>query len=743
MARDGRVDDAKDKSRKRKSVEDEQPSSKRREDDDGKRKHKHRKHKHRSSHRKHISKEVDLDVVPAAMACEAEDGEILEPTEDGIVLKEEGNGSSESEKDVEQEIEAPKSERGSPRRSRDGSPPRDNVDRKHSSPDRRHRGSSVDRKRRSRSKESVRENARHHSRVASPDRKRRRSRSRDRGDERSRRHAYSPDRRRRSRSREHDEREKYPRKRAESRDRHIKDDRGARDDERHYNRDRNRRDREELSEKQETTQSETIEREEENQDEYLERVAHQLAEQEEDIEKVKEESRKRRQAILEKHKMQQSQPEEPAETMKVSKPLTAAEPDSGEGIIDPSTPLSLGKSALPNGTILKRNAGGLGEGSPPKSEKPADMFCDIFGESPAEIRKAGTRDTLAIDTSGLTDNWDDADGYYTYRVGEVLDNRYEIASSHGRGVFSTVVRARDTKAGRGEPEEVAIKIIRSNETMFKAGQMELIILNKLAGADLENKRHCVRLLSSFEYRNHLCLVFESLHMNLREILKKFGRNIGISLAAVRSYARQLFTALKHLRNCGVLHCDIKPDNMLVNDSKNLLKLCDFGSAMFAGENEITPYLVSRFYRAPEIILGLPYDHALDMWSVGCCLYELYTGKVLFPGSTNNDMLRLHMELKGPFPKKMLRKAMFTAQHFDQDLNFHAIEEDPVTKKTINRMITNVKPKDISTLISSSGGSDEDAKNLLNFKLLLEKIFILDPEKRLTVSQALNHPFITK
>lgn len=90
-----------------------------------------------------------------------------------------------------------------------------------------------------------------------------------------------------------------------------------------------------------------------------------------------------------------------------------------------------------------------------------------------------------------------------------------------------------------------------------------MILKKLAGADPENRRHCVRLLSSFVYRNHLCLVFESLHMNLREILKKFGRNIGINLNAVRAYAKQLFIALKHLRNCGVLHCDIKPDNMLV------------------------------------------------------------------------------------------------------------------------------------------------------------------------------------
>lgn len=98
---------------------------------------------------------------------------------------------------------------------------------------------------------------------------------------------------------------------------------------------------------------------------------------------------------------------------------------------------------------------------------------------------------------------------------------------------------------------------------YKAGMEELVILKKLAGADPEDKRHCVRFISSFKYRNHLCLVFESLHMNLREVLKKFGRNIGLKLTAVRAYAKQLFIALKHLRNCGVLHCDIKPDNMLV------------------------------------------------------------------------------------------------------------------------------------------------------------------------------------
>jgi serine/threonine-protein kinase PRP4 len=88
-------------------------------------------------------------------------------------------------------------------------------------------------------------------------------------------------------------------------------------------------------------------------------------------------------------------------------------------------------------------------------------------------------------------------------------------------------------------------------------------LEKLSNADREERRHCVRFISSFMYRDHPCLVLESLHMNLREVIKKFGRDIGLKLTAVRTYSKQLFNALKHLKCCSILHCDIKPDNILV------------------------------------------------------------------------------------------------------------------------------------------------------------------------------------
>ncbi|KAL0463620.1 UNVERIFIED_CONTAM: Serine/threonine-protein kinase PRP4, partial [Sesamum latifolium] len=594
-----------------------------------------------------------------------------------------------------------------------------------------------------------------------------RNRDRDRGreDVRDGRRARSRDKDRDNESDRLNRRQKYDNDEDGYRDRD--NDSGHRRYSQDYHRDRAKRSGlENMSpvDKQEEQAKESLEREDDRQEDYQEKITMQLAEQEEDeLERIKEESRRRKQAILEKYKNQHRKNERQAQDMvkdqagESSAQVVLAEnaPEKSENRLEgadtyiPESSFSLGKSPSQNGfpaLQVPSGTGGLGEGSP-KSERSNDMFCDdIFGESPAGVRKAGKGDGAAVEKSGLNDNWDDAEGYYApffdcqATVSEVLDGRYEIIAAHGKGVFSTVVRAKDLKAKLGDPEEVAIKIIRNNETMYKAGMEELVILKKLVGADPENKRHCVRFISTFKYRNHLCLVFESLHMNLREVLKKFGRNIGLKLTAVRAYAKQLFIALKHLKNCGVLHCDIKPDNMLVNEAKNVLKLCDFGNAMFAGKNEITPYLVSRFYRAPEIILGLPYDHPMDMWSVGCCLFELYTGKVLFPGPTNNDMLRLHMELKGPFPKKMLRRGLFTDQHFDQDLNFLATEEDPVSKKAIRRLVVNIKPKDFGTLISGSPG--EDPKMVANFKDLMEKYFVLDPDKRLNVSQALSHPFIT-
>lgn len=242
------------------------------------------------------------------------------------------------------------------------------------------------------------------------------------------------------------------------------------------------------------------------------------------------------------------------------------------------------------------------------------------------------------------------------------------------------------------------------------------------------------------------MVFENLSINLREVLKKFGRDVGINLRAVRAYAQQMFLGLSLMRKCNILHADLKPDNILVNETRSTLKICDLGSASDASENEITPYLVSRFYRAPEIILGMPYDFAIDIWSVGCTLYELYTGKILFTGRSNNQMLRSIMECRGKFTMKMLRRAQFAQIHFDDLGNFRSVEQDKLTGKDTVKTISFVKPsRDLRTRLlgASKGMSEAELKELNLFTDLLERCLALNPEKRCTPSEALKHPFISR
>ncbi|KAI0045783.1 kinase-like protein, partial [Auriscalpium vulgare] len=344
------------------------------------------------------------------------------------------------------------------------------------------------------------------------------------------------------------------------------------------------------------------------------------------------------------------------------------------------------------------------------------------------------------------DNATDSEGYYQIILGEQLDGgRYQVFSSLGKGMFANVVRARVLQPDGSEPgREVAIKITRSQESMYKAGLKEVAILNKLNQADPENKKHVVRLERTFEHRGHLCLVFEALSMNLREIVKRFGKDVGLNIKAVRTYAQHLFLSLTLLRKCNIMHADIKPDNILVNESKTQVKLCDLGSASDASENEITPYLVSRFYRAPEIILGIPYDPALDIWSIGCTLYELYTGKILLPGRSNNQMLLLMMELRGRFNSKMIKKAKFGETFFDDMGAFLSVEQDRVTGGDVVRKVHVAKPtRDLRARLmppSSAQLKDDERKLLTAFVDLLDKCLALDPARRITPKDALLHPF---
>jgi dual specificity tyrosine-phosphorylation-regulated kinase 2/3/4 len=224
------------------------------------------------------------------------------------------------------------------------------------------------------------------------------------------------------------------------------------------------------------------------------------------------------------------------------------------------------------------------------------------------------------------------------RVGATLANRYQICSPLGGGAFSEVALAFDAES----KTEVAIKILSSPD----ANDSELAILNSL-------KNCCpsiVEFKHSFTHQGRQCLVFEALGRSVHSAMKLQR----MASDVIRPIARDVFSALACLHTRHIVHCDVKPENVLfVRGSKSRVKLIDFGTSTFVGQ-PLFEYFQSRYYRAPEVILGLHFDGAVDIWSAGCLLAEMAIGEPLFAGADEEEQLVKFVELLG-MPPEYLRK----------------------------------------------------------------------------------------
>jgi serine/threonine-protein kinase PRP4 len=307
-----------------------------------------------------------------------------------------------------------------------------------------------------------------------------------------------------------------------------------------------------------------------------------------------------------------------------------------------------------------------------KQKKDFDMFDfsdDEDEDVDAEPEPEGPTKGTVLDEK-LLENWDDPEGYYKIINNELVNGgRYRMIKTLGRGVFANVAQAEEVTSDSNDQNRrlVAVKMIRRNELMRKASQKEMDFLQKVNEADPQDKRHIIRLLGSFDHKGHLCIIFEHMSKNLRDLLKEETNGHGLALPAVRTYTRQMFLGLQHLQNCQVVHLDLKPDNVLVSADKKTVKLADFGTAVDKRDViERTEYLVSRFYRAPEIILGMDIGYPVDMWAVGCTAYELWTGKILFTGRSNNQMVKAFMDCLGWPSEKLLKKGLLNnvLEHFE-------------------------------------------------------------------------------
>ncbi|CAI9093480.1 OLC1v1028985C1 [Oldenlandia corymbosa var. corymbosa] len=340
---------------------------------------------------------------------------------------------------------------------------------------------------------------------------------------------------------------------------------------------------------------------------------------------------------------------------------------------------------------------------------------------------------------------DDREGHYVFNLGENLTSRYKILSKMGEGTFGRVLECWD----RERRECVAIKVIRSIPKYREAAMVEVDVLQRLA-INEKGDSHCVKMQSWFDYRNHICIVFEKLGPSLYGFLKR-NKYCPFPLDLVREFARQLLESVAYMHDLGLIHTDLKPENILLvgsefiklpgrerSDEHNFrclpkssaIKLIDFGSSVYGNQNHYS-VVTTRHYRAPEVILGLGWSYPCDMWSVGCILVELCTGKALFQTHENLEHLAMMERVLGRLPEHMTQKATRGAEKFFKGSRLNW-PEGAVSRESIQAVL---KLDRLKYLISRHGVSSKH--HLVD---LLHGVLKYDPSMRLTARQALDHPF---
>uniref|UniRef100_A0A3B3D7Y9 Protein kinase domain-containing protein n=1 Tax=Oryzias melastigma TaxID=30732 RepID=A0A3B3D7Y9_ORYME len=270
---------------------------------------------------------------------------------------------------------------------------------------------------------------------------------------------------------------------------------------------------------------------------------------------------------------------------------------------------------------------------------------------------------------------------------------YRVGEFKGQGGYGKVAKC--TKIG--SQDSFAIKIL----TDVTSGQEEFEAMKLIQDLD-PDKNNLLKLHECFPFKNVFCLVYEVLEETVYNISYEYFWD----LHDIRPLVRDMCQALGALKSINVAHCDLKSDNIMLVDKESFrFKLIDFGLARKAETlTENTQIQVTPF-RAPEVILGLPTDESVDMWALGMVLASLYYGYYPFSGKTEYDTIRALVQVFGVPENRLLKKAAYSGYFFSWEQN--------KTHKWLSAFID-----------------------------LLRRMLQIDPQRRITPSQALQHDFIT-
>lgn len=334
--------------------------------------------------------------------------------------------------------------------------------------------------------------------------------------------------------------------------------------------------------------------------------------------------------------------------------------------------------------------------------------------------------------------YDDEQGSYTHVPHDHISYRYEVLKVIGKGSFGQVVKAYDHRTH----QHIALKMVRNEKRFHRQAQEEIRILEHLKKQDKDNSMNIVHMLEHFTFRNHICITFELLSMNLYELIKK-NKFQGFSLQLVRKFAHSILQCLDSLYKNRIIHCDLKPENILLKQQgRSGIKVIDFGSSCYEHQRIYT-YIQSRFYRAPEVILGAKYGMPIDMWSLGCILAELLTGYPLFPGEDEGDQLACIIEVLG-MPSTKLLDSSKRARNFISSKGYPRY--CTVTSGAEGQVLTGGRsrrgkyrgPPGSKDLVTALKGCDDPL--FLDF---MKRCLDWDPSTRMTPPQALRHAWLRR
>uniref|UniRef100_A0AAV2LP98 Protein kinase domain-containing protein n=1 Tax=Knipowitschia caucasica TaxID=637954 RepID=A0AAV2LP98_KNICA len=325
--------------------------------------------------------------------------------------------------------------------------------------------------------------------------------------------------------------------------------------------------------------------------------------------------------------------------------------------------------------------------------------------------------------------------------GQILEgpnDSYVVEQIIGEGEFGVVYGCATQRWTASK--YVALKLVKDPKNN-RAAMAESAIMQVLK-ENQADQHHIVRCFSTFVVNKVMILEYELLDISLSQFLECNGR---MTLMDIRPVIIQMATVMKFLKGLGLIHGDVKPENVVFeNHAKGLkVKMIDFGSAHWSAAVTKGDFLGTLNYMAPEVVLGAHFNEAIDIWSLGCTVIEMLTGRRLFP-VVNDIQLMSHIEqAMGSIPSSVLKKGVRTNTFYHEFVEKGKkvwtlkTKDSNHTKRPIKHL------QDLSRIGHHYHSPSNDRKvDWEHFVDLTQRMFCLDPQTRITPEEVLEHPFIS-